>query len=126
MSIQKIIFMGTDIYAKTILNGLIECCDIEILSIYTQPDKPTGRKKILTSPPVAEFIKKSYNNIDLFQPIDLKKEINKIKLLKPDFIIVASYGQILSKDILDIAPCINLHASIYQNIEELVRLNRRF
>jgi len=108
---KKIIFMGTPDYAKKILDKLYsEGFDIEL--VLTQPDKPVGRKKILTPPAVK--LKAQELGIEVLQPKTVKdKEIvSKLKSIKPDFIIVAAYGQILPKEILDIAPCINLHASI--------------
>jgi methionyl-tRNA formyltransferase len=105
---MKIVFMGTPEYALIILKKLVE--NFEVVGVYTQPDKPVGRKKILTSPPVKVFANE--NNIPVFQPNNLREEAETIKSLNPDFIVVAAFGQLLPKDILDIAPCINLHASI--------------
>jgi len=105
---MKILFMGTPDYAEFILNELIEV--YEIVGVYTQPDKVVGRKKILTSPPVKVLAQKY--NIPIFQPNNLKNEIDNIKNLKPDFIVVAAFGMILPKEILEITPCINLHASL--------------
>ena len=105
---MKIIFMGTPDYAEIILKSLIT--KYEVIGIYTQPDKPVGRKKILTPSPVKVLAKK--HNIPIFQPNNLKNEAQKIKDLKPDFIVVAAFGMILPQEILDIAPCINLHASL--------------
>ena len=105
---MKILFMGTPDYAEIILNSLLNF--YEIIGVYTQPDKPVGRKKILTPSPVKVFAEK--HNIQIFQPNNLKNEAQKIKDLKPDFIVVAAFGMILPKEILDIAPCINLHASL--------------
>jgi methionyl-tRNA formyltransferase len=105
---MRIVFMGTPDYAKIILENLIEQYDV--VAVYTQPDKPVGRKKILTPPPVKVLAEK--NNIKVIQPSNLKNEAENIKNLNPDFIVVAAFGQILPKDILEIAPCINLHASL--------------
>ena len=109
---MKIIFMGTPDYAQKILEKLLSQENIEIVSVYTQPDKPVGRKKILTSPPVK--ITAQENNIKVYQPNRLRDEDVEKELLtqKCDFIVVAAYGQILPRAILDHAPCINLHASI--------------
>ena len=104
----KIVFMGTPDYAKIILETLID--RYEVVAVYTQPDKPVGRKKILTPPPVKELAIKY--DILVFQPDNLKNQAQTIQKLNPDFIVVAAFGQILPKDILDIAPCINLHASL--------------
>ena len=105
---MKILFMGTPDYAKTILQSLID--KYEIVGVYTQPDKIVGRKRVLTSPLVK--ILAENNNLPVFQPNNLNNEIENIKELNPDFIVVAAFGQILPKEILEIAPCINLHASL--------------
>lgn len=108
----NIIYMGTPDYASYILERLIKDEEIKVLSVYTQPDKPVGRKKILTAPIVKTVALE--NSIEVYQPLNLRSpETEKeIKSLNPDYIVVAAYGQILPKNILDIAPCINLHASI--------------
>ncbi len=108
----NIIYMGTPDYASRILQRLIAEDGINVLSVYTQPDKPVGRKKVLTAPPVKRVALE--NDIEVFQPINLRsaQTEEEIRSLNPDFIVVAAYGQILPKNILDLAPCINLHASI--------------
>ena len=106
--------MGTPDYATTILKALIEDRDIEVISLITQMDKPVGRKQVLTPPHTKAYILESEIALDIYQPKTLKDEeaFRYISDLKPDFIVVAAYGQILPKEILDIAVCINLHASI--------------
>ncbi|MCW8820885.1 MAG: methionyl-tRNA formyltransferase [Sulfurovum sp.] len=108
----KIVYMGTPHYAKEILATLIEAEDMEVSLVLTQPDRPVGRKKVLTSPPVKALALE--HGIDVLQPNRLSDEgiEDAIKNVKPDFIVVAAFGQILPKTILDIAPCINLHASL--------------
>jgi methionyl-tRNA formyltransferase len=106
--------MGTPDYATTIFKELINS-EYELVGLFTQPDKPFGRKQILTPPHIKQFCLDENLNIPIFQPLKLRgnEDVTKqIKELNPDFIIVAAYGQILPKDILDIAPCINLHASL--------------
>lgn len=106
--------MGTPDYATTIFKELINS-EYEIVGLFTQPDKPFGRKQVLTPPHIKQFCLDENLNIPIFQPLKLRgnEEVAKqIKELNPDFIIVAAYGQILPKDILNIAPCINLHASL--------------
>jgi len=107
-----IVYMGTPHYAKEILNTLIEAEDMDVSLVLTQPDRPVGRKKVLTPPPV-KFLALEHE-IKVLQPNRLSDEgiEEAIKALKPDFIVVAAFGQILPKSILDIAPCINLHASL--------------
>ena len=107
-----IVYMGTPHYAKEILHTLIEAEDIEVPLVLTQPDRPVGRKKVLTPPPVKALALEK--GIDVLQPNRLSDGgiENAIKDVQPDFIVVAAFGQILPKSILDIAPCINLHASL--------------
>jgi len=109
---KKIVFMGTPKYAEVILDTLIKDESINVELVYTQPDRPVGRKKVLTPPPVKTLA--LANNIEVKQLETLKdtKVVEEIKAVNPDIIIVAAYGQLLPKDILDIAPCINLHASL--------------
>ncbi len=109
---MNIVFMGTPEYAKVILEVLIDDKDINISAVFTQPDREVGRKRVLT-PPIVKVVAKEAK-IDVFQPTTLKDDGIKelIESMNPDFIVVAAYGQILPKSILDIAPCINLHASI--------------
>jgi len=104
--------MGTPHYAREILESLIQAEDMDVSLVLTQPDRPVGRKKILTPPAVKVLAVE--NSIDVLQPNRLSDEgiFEAIRDVKPDYIIVAAFGQILPKSILDIAPCINLHASI--------------
>ena len=106
--------MGTPDYATTIFSELLQS-NYEIIGLFTQPDKPVGRKQILTAPHIKQYCLDLNLNIPIFQPLKLRgneEATTQIKNLNPDFIIVAAYGQILPKEILDIAPCINLHASL--------------
>lgn len=109
---MKIVYMGTPLYAENILSALAEDSRFEITAVFTQPDKPVGRKKVMTSPEVK--LKADELGLPVYQPQNLNESewIEKIKACSPDFIVVAAYGQLLKQEILDIAPCINLHASI--------------
>lgn len=109
---MKVIFMGTPDYADKILQTLIGHKSIEVVAVYTQPDKPVGRKKVLTPPSVKVSAKKQ--NIPIYQPYRLRDEevVAELLNIECDYIVVAAYGQILPKKILEHAPCINLHASI--------------
>ncbi|MBN2826224.1 MAG: methionyl-tRNA formyltransferase [Campylobacterales bacterium] len=104
--------MGTPTYAKEILASIIKTNRYEVALVLTQPDRPVGRKKTLTPPPVKELALE--HGIEVLQPQNLKSQeiVNTIQSLHPDFIVVAAFGQILPKSVLDIAPCINLHASL--------------
>ena len=110
---MSIVFMGTPEYAAKILRALAEA-KFEIAAVFTQPDKPVGRKQILTPSEVKVYAQQHLSAVPIFQPATLKDEAvaEQIKELKPDFVVVAAYGKILPQAVLDIAPCINLHASI--------------
>ncbi len=111
---MRVLFAGTPSYATEILKTLIEDSDIEVVGLVTQPDKPVGRKQILTPPDTKKYLIDNSIDLEIYQPTTLKSEeaLEKIKTFDADFIVVAAFGQILPKSILDIAPCINLHASI--------------
>ncbi|EOR27439.1 methionyl-tRNA formyltransferase [Clostridium sartagoforme AAU1] len=110
---MKIVFMGTPDFAVPSLKKIIDVYGVE--SVFTQPDKPKGRGKKISYSPVKEVALE--NNIKVFQPTKLKADkeaLEYLKNLKPDFIIVVAFGQILTKEVLDIPKygCINLHASL--------------
>ncbi|RUM66375.1 MAG: methionyl-tRNA formyltransferase [Sulfurospirillum sp.] len=111
---MKIVFMGTPSYATEILKKLLHEEDFEVVSLITQPDKPVGRKQILTPPDTKKYCLEKGVDIDIFQPKTLRdaESIRYIESHRPDFIVVAAFGQILPEEVLKIAPCINLHASI--------------
>ncbi|HWL24372.1 MAG TPA: methionyl-tRNA formyltransferase [Ureibacillus sp.] len=109
----KIVFMGTPHFSVPILTMLHEE-GYEILAVVTQPDRPVGRKRILTPPPVKEEALRL--GLPVIQPEKLRnsKELNEIINLQPDLVVTAAFGQILPKVLLD-APklgCINVHASL--------------
>jgi len=109
----KIIFMGTPEFATDALRSLINE-NYNIAAVFTQPDKPAGRRQILTSSPIKKLALKY--NLPLYQPASLKDEeiATKISKLKPDLIIITAFGQIIPKTILNIPKfgCINIHASL--------------
>lgn len=109
----KVVFMGTPDFSVPVLERIIQD-GYEVLAVVTQPDRPVGRKRILTPTPVKVEAEK--HQIPVYQPEKLRgsEELNTIIKLKPDLVITAAYGQILPKDLLD-APklgCINVHASL--------------
>ncbi|MDR1615199.1 MAG: methionyl-tRNA formyltransferase [Campylobacteraceae bacterium] len=108
----RIVFMGTPSFATTIFKALVEACDVEVCALFTQPDKKSGRGQVLTAPHIKQFAQESNLKLDILQPENIKESKEFIASLKPDFIIVAAYGKILPLSILQIAPCINLHASL--------------
>lgn len=110
---MNIVFMGTPDFAVPALKGLIN--EFGVKAVFTQPDKPKGRGKKMAMSAVKEVAIE--NNIPVFQPEKLKNDVEMLKNLKdmqPDFLIVVAYGQILTKEVLDIPKygCINLHASL--------------
>lgn len=110
---KKIVFMGTPDFAVPVLQQIIRD-GYQVIAVVTQPDRPKGRKKVLTPPPVKVEAEK--HNIPVYQPEKIKEaaEYEKITSLEPDLIVTAAFGQILPKPLLD-APkygCINVHASL--------------
>lgn len=109
---MRVLFMGTPEFALPSLEALID--SEEVVAVVTQPDRPKGRGKILTPPPVKGLALRY--DIPVLQPLSLKDgdTIREISAYKPDLIVVVSYGKILPKTILNIPPygCINVHASL--------------
>lgn len=110
---MRIVFMGTPDFAVPSLQALLDAGH-EVCAVYTQPDKPQGRKQILTAPPVK--ILAQQQGIPVYQPQTLKDETEQARLraLAPEAIIVVAYGKLLPKAVLDIPPrgCINVHGSL--------------
>ncbi len=110
---MRIIFAGTPDFAVAALSK-IHYSNHQVVAVYCQPDRPKGRGKILTSCAVKNFAIE--NEIEVIQPENFSSEQNLKKLasLEPDLIIVAAYGQILSKEALNLPKfgCFNIHASL--------------
>ena len=121
---MNIIFMGTPEFAVPSLQALVNKHNVQ--AVFTQPDRPKGRGKKLAMSPVKEEALK--HNIRVFQPEKLKNDPESIQFLKdsnPDFIIVVAYGQILTKEVLDVPKfaCINLHASLLPKFRGAAPIN---
>ncbi len=117
------IFIGTSEFAVPILEELLELEYIYIKAVITQPDKPAGRKQELLSSPVKHFAVKNNLNAELLQPERIKIEAESIlEKFKPDLIIVASYGQIIPKKILNYPKfkCLNFHGSLLPELRGAV------
>jgi len=110
---MNIIFAGTPHFGLPALEAMIQNGH-SIIGILTQPDRPSGRGRHLTPSPVKQFAQS--NKLPVFQPPSLKsiEQHEIIKHLKPDLMIVAAYGLILPKAVLEIPTygCINIHASL--------------
>lgn len=121
---MNIVFMGTPQFAVSSLQKLHENGH-NIKLVITQPDKPFGRGKKIKKSEVKE--KAEELGLEVFQPLKIKTEdsVNVIKNLNPDLIVVIAYGQILSKDILDIPKfgCINVHASLLPKLRGAAPIN---
>jgi len=104
--------MGTPDFALPGLRALIAAPDFSIVGVFTQTDKPVGRKQVLTPPPVKVLAGK--NGLAVFQPEKIKTETEAIRKLAPDLIVVIAYGQIIPSAILEIPKFggINVHASL--------------
>ena len=108
---MKIIYMGTPDFAVAPLAALAEN-GYEVEAVITQPDKPKGRGKTMMPTPVKEEALK--HGIPVLQPVKVRDPefVEELKNLAPDIIIVAAFGQIIPKSILDMPRfgCINIHA----------------
>lgn len=111
---MNIVFMGTPDFAVPSLQALINSEKHTVSAVFTQPDKPVGRKKVLTPPVVKQLALK--NNIEVYQPVSMKNGDAEqiLTQLAPDVIVVIAYGKILPKAVLDIPKygCINIHGSL--------------
>ncbi len=110
---MKILFFGTSNFAVKILQGLIDS-EHQIVGVVTQPDKPVGRKQEIQQSTVSEIAKQ--HNLHLLKPQTLKDIAveEQIKDLNADLFVVAAYGKIIPKNILDLAPkgALNVHGSL--------------
>ena len=106
----KVIFMGTPIFASIILDELIK--KYNVIMVVCQPDREKDRKGNIIYSPCKELALK--NNIEVFQPIKIKEEYQKVLDAKPDIIVTAAYGQIIPSVILDYPKygAINVHGSL--------------
>lgn len=108
---MQVVFLGTPEFARIVLEKLEQ--NFEILAIVCQPDKALGRKQIITPPPTKVFAQAK--NIKVYQPSNINEDkalINFLEKSKPDFLVTVAYGQILKPIILNLAPVLNLHASL--------------
>ena len=109
---MNVVFMGTPDFAVGCLEMLNK--KYNVVGVFTQPDKPKGRKYVLTPPPVKE--KALELGLNVYQPTTLRdgEAYNLLKELNPDLIVVVAYGKILPKELLELPKykCINVHASL--------------
>lgn len=119
----RLIFMGTPEFSLLGFQNLINEPSFDIVGVFTQTDKPVGRKQIMTPPPVKQLALEY--GLNVFQPEKIKDELENIKNLKPDLIVVIAYGKIIPQSILDIPSygCINVHASLLPKYRGAACLN---
>lgn len=111
---MRIVFMGTPDFAVGSLQALCESGKHEILAVVTQPDRPKGRGNKLLQTPVKEYALEQ--GLTVYQPQKVKTPefVELLHELQPELIVVAAFGQFLSKEILELPKygCINVHASL--------------
>ena len=110
---KRIVFMGTPQFAVSCLEALLES-ECNIVAVVTQPDRPQGRKKVLTPSPVKEAALK--HHLPVLQPERMrnKEAVEELASFHPDLIVTAAYGQILPKSLLEVPElgCVNVHGSL--------------
>lgn len=121
---MKIVFMGTPDFAVPTLNKLIEYH--EVAAVFTQPDRPRGRGQKMQYSSVKERALDA--NLPVYQPEKLKNDADNVDIIRninPDAIIVVAFGQILPKSVLDIPKygCINVHASLLPELRGAAPIN---
>ena len=121
----RTVFMGTPDFALPTLQGLLDA-GVELIGVYTQPDRPKGRGKKLAASPVKELALK--HEIPVYQPLKLRdpQAVEELQALRPDLIVVVAYGQILPKAVLEIPTyhCINVHASLLPRYRGAAPINK--
>ncbi len=110
---MRVVFMGTPEFALPTLEGLIDS-GVQIVGVFTQPDRPKGRGRKLVASPVKRLALEQ--GLPVFQPQRLREKdaVKQVRELNPELIVVVAYGQILPQEVLDIPKygCINVHASL--------------
>lgn len=110
---MRVIFMGTPDFSVQTLQAIYEAGH-EVCLVVTQPDKPKGRGHAMQYTPVKEYAVEK--GIEVFQPVKIREQeaVEKLRSYQADIMVVVAFGQIVSKEILDMCPygCINVHASL--------------
>ncbi len=121
----RTVFMGTPEFALATLDGL-HAAGVNLVGVYTQPDRPKGRGNQLTPPPVKAWALR--HAVPVFQPLKLRapEVVAELQALAPDLIVVVAYGQILPQRVLDIPKygCINVHASLLPRYRGAAPINK--
>ena len=111
---MRIVFMGTPDFAVGSLKALAEAGKYEIVSVITQPDRPKGRGRQMLMTPVKEYALSQGYEVHQPQRVKTPEFVAQLREMKPDLIVVAAFGQLLSQEILSMPKygCINVHASL--------------
>lgn len=121
----RTVFMGTPEFALPTLQGLL-AAGVNLVGVYTQPDRPKGRGKKLAASPVKEFA--LAHQLPVFQPERLRRPeaVEELRRLNPDLVVVVAYGQILPRSVLEIPrfSCINVHASLLPKYRGAAPINK--
>ena len=111
--LKRVVFMGTPDFAVPTLEALVRA-EYEVAGVFTQPDRPKGRSGKPAFSPVKEAA--LAHNIPVFQPVKIRNSENAdlLRQIAPDVIVVAAFGQIIPKEILELPPygCVNVHGSL--------------
>ncbi len=108
---MKVVFLGTPEFAVPTLDALV-AAGHDVLEVVTQPDRPQGRKQVIVPSPVKAAALR--HNLPVWQPERIRHAdcVERLKTLAPDAMVIVGYGQIIPQSIIDIAPIINVHASL--------------
>lgn len=109
---MRVLFIGTGEIGLPSLEWLIQTPKHEVVGVITQPDKPVGRKQVLTPPQIK--VRALAAGLAVFQPLKIRNAAEELKAFHADIAVVVAYGQILSRTVLDVPPlgCLNIHASL--------------
>lgn len=109
---MRIVFLGTGDIGLPSLEALLASREHQVVAVVTQPDKPVGRKMVLTPPQVK--VRAQSAGVPVLQPLRIRQAIEELTALQADVFVVVAYGQLLPKAVLDIPrlACLNIHASL--------------
>lgn len=109
---MRILFIGTGDIGLPSLEWLLYTPKHQVVAVVTQPDKPAGRKLVLTPPQVK--VRAEAAGIPVLQPKKIREAVDELKAFKADVAVVVAYGQILPRSVLDVPKlaCLNIHASL--------------
>ncbi|MBK8093340.1 MAG: methionyl-tRNA formyltransferase [Verrucomicrobiaceae bacterium] len=109
---MRILFIGTGDIGLPSLEWLLNTPKHQVVGVVTQPDKPVGRKQVLTPSQIKVRAEKA--GLRVFQPLKIRHAVDELKSFDAEIAVVVAYGQILSRAVLDVPPlgCLNIHASL--------------